>query len=116
MYGVFSSGKQSEYMPDSTYALKQDQYDKFTDSITRAKPFHIWSFEQIGLFDPYPDEEMETNFNIPKTDEDYVYRLNRYVQEYSPNAIYFPSKMVLFKIMRACIGVDDPKKLWFNLK
>ena len=65
------------------------------------------------MFDPYPEELPETNFAIPKTDEDLVYRGDRYVKEYSPKVIYFPSKMCLFKIMRACIGVDDPKELWF---
>lgn len=59
---------------------------------------------------------METNFYIPKSDEDLVYRASRYVKSCSPHSIYFPSKRVLFKIMRACIGVQDPQELWFQLK
>ena len=51
---------------------------------------------------------METKFIIPKTDDDLVYRGDRYLEGNSPNAIYFPSKLLLFKIMRACINVDDP--------
>ena len=68
------------------------------------------------MFDPYPNETMETSFNIPTTDEDLVYRGDRYVKKCSPNAIYFPSKKVLFKIMRACLDVTDPEKLWFKMK
>ena len=56
---------------------------------------------------------MESSFRIPITDEDLVYRVNRYTKGNSPNTLYFPSKMMLFKMMRACIGVTDPKDLWF---
>ena len=115
MYGVLKSGKKPEYMPNSTYGFSENDYDEFAKSIKNAKSYNIWSFEQIGLFDPYPDEIMETSFSIPITDGDLVYRIDRYVKGYSPNSIYFPSKKTLFKIMRACINVDDPEKLWFKI-
>ena len=59
---------------------------------------------------------METSFRIPKTDEDLVYRIDRYIENNSPTSIYFPSKMCLFKIMRACIDIEDPEHLWFKIK
>jgi len=60
------------------------------------------------MADPYPEEMMETTFLIPTSNNDLVYRSQRYVKGNSPNSIYFPSKMVLFKIMRACIDVNHP--------
>ena len=52
-----------------------DEYcEQFDDVLTRAGMFNIYSFEQIGLVDPYPDEQLDTNFSIPKTEDDLVYR------------------------------------------
>ena len=87
---------------------------KYKNVITRAKSYNIWSFEQIGLFDPFPSEPIETTFSLPKTEEDLVYRGDRYNQENSPVVTYFPSKLVLYKLMRACIGVETVEDLWFN--
>ena len=52
---------------------------------------------------------METEFNIPQTDEDLVYRIDRYEKGLSPKVLYFPSNFILFKIMRACIDIKDEK-------
>ncbi len=68
------------------------------------------------MLDPYPDEAMDTGFHIPVTDEDLVYRGDRYVEGNSPNVLYFPSYHLLFKLMRACIGVKDKNSLWFKTK
>jgi len=67
---------------------------------------NMYSFLQIGLFDPFPEEHMDSEFSIPKTQEDLVYREDRYIYGNSPNMLYFPSRKLLFKIMRACIGVE----------
>jgi len=32
----------------------------------------------------------------------------------SPRLIYMPRKELIFKMMRACIGVEDETELWFN--
>ena len=114
MYGNLNNGEELPNMPDGKYKCVDQFYEFFGTAIERAKSFNIWSFEQIGLNDPYPDELMETTFFIPKTEEDLVYRGDRYVKGNSPNAIYFPSKKMLFKIMRACIDVEDENKLWFK--
>ena len=57
---------------------------------------------------------METQFAVPKTQEDLVYRSDRYAEDFSPYVIYYPSKLVLFKLMRACIGVTNEDDLWFK--
>lgn len=115
MYGNMYMGiRDKKKMPGKQYGLDQQFYDNFAEAISKAQPYNIWSFEQIGLFDPYPLEPMETKFHIPETDEDLVYQQERFVYNNSPNTLYFPSKMLLFKIMRACIGITDPKDLWFN--
>ena len=87
--------------------MNDEYFDAFEGILTRAGMFNIYSFEQIGLQDPYPDENMDTNFATPKTDEDLVYRGSRYVEGNSPNVLYFPSALILQKIMRACVGVHN---------
>ena len=47
--------------------------------------------------------------------DDLVYMRNRYVYDVVPNAYFIPSKRMLWKLMRACIDVDHPCELWFNL-
>ena len=69
--------------------LKNDEkfYFLFKPSITEAQSYHIWSFEQIGLFDPFPNELMETKFEIPhgcQKKEELVYNEKRYVKGNSP--------------------------------
>jgi hypothetical protein len=59
-------------------------------------------------------EPMETKFKIPESDEDLVYHDERYKPGNSPNVAYFPSNLMLFKIMRACIDIEKPEDLWFN--
>ena len=66
------------------------------------------------MFDPYPSEQMETDFHVPKDENDLVYRLGQYEPGNSPVVAYFPSKLVLFKLMRACIGAESEKDLWYN--
>jgi len=56
---------------------------------------------------------METHFHVPETEEDLVYRGNRYIKGNSPNLLYFPSKLMLFKIMKACVGIQNKNDLWF---
>jgi hypothetical protein len=87
--------------------MTEEYYDAFEGILTRAGMFNIYSFEQIGLMDPYPDENVDTHFALPKTDEDLVYRGSRYVEGNSPNVLYFPSAIMLQKIMRACVGVHN---------
>ncbi len=55
--------------------------------------------------DPFPEEIMETSFNVPVTEEDLVYHESRYIKGNSPNLLYYPSKQLLFKIMKACVGI-----------
>ena len=50
------------------FAVSEDYYldkDKYNEVFERAKSYHIWSFQQIGLFDPFPREPMETDFAVP---------------------------------------------------
>ena len=104
--------------PDKKFGIKNSEAynEKYKDAIKRAKSFHIWGFTQIGMFDPFPDEPMETEFNIPQTEGDLVYRIDRYIEGQSPNCIYLPSKLILWKMMRACVDIEETKDLWYNTK
>ena len=66
------------------------------------------------MFDPFPEEPMETEFAIPTSEGDLVYRSDRYIDGQSPKCIYIPSKLILWKMMRACLDIKDTKDLWFK--
>ena len=109
MYGNLKceckASKSENKLPASDLSSSEEFYDDFKNSIKNAKCFNIWSFGQIGMYDPFPEEHMETHFHVPETQEDLVYRGNRYIKGNSPNLLYFPSKLLLFKIMKACVGI-----------
>ena len=37
----------------------------YQDALVSAAAHNVWSFEQLGLVDPYPKEKMEFEFTIP---------------------------------------------------
>jgi hypothetical protein len=45
--------------------------------------------------------------------DELVYDRSRF-GENSPLCIFIPSKEVMVKIMKACIGLENPEDLWFN--
>jgi len=73
------------------------------------------NFEGIGMTDPFPDEKFNVMGNVkqPSYQVD-VYQKSRYVPENSPSVIYIPTRVVMIKMMRACLGVTDPSQLWFK--
>lgn len=66
------------------------------------------------MIDPFPDEKFEYEFQIPEIALDLVYDYSRFDPKKSIRGLYFPSRRVMFKIMRACLDVTDPEKLWFR--
>ena len=66
------------------------------------------------MHDPYTDEKMDTEFTIPITDNDLAYPTNAYRENISPHVHYFPSRLLMFKMMRACINIQSSNDLWFN--
>jgi hypothetical protein len=55
--------------------------------------------------DPFPRENKEAYTNIPVANTDLVYDEHRLVPDSIPLTVYLPSKRLLLKIMRACVGV-----------
>ena len=45
---------------------------------------------------------------------DLVYPVARYHDDRSPMCLYIPSALTLFKLMRACIGVETIAELWIH--
>ena len=78
------------------------------------KPWFINSFWTIGWPDPFPDEHSNADKDFLRNKEDLVYQDSRYVKETSPSVIYIPNKVVMIKIMRACIGVTYISELWIR--
>ena len=82
--------------------------------LQRSKNFHISTFEQIGFFDPFPKEHMCTNFYVPTDEDDEVYLRDSSTKFNPPLLHYTPSRKMMFKIMRACIDIDDKEDLWYH--
>ena len=103
------------HLPPDSAKMETKVMKKFESCLEKAQPFHISSFEQIGLHDPFPSEpkDME-DFVYPQAVDDLAYPKDAYKKGQSPHVLYFPSKRLMFKIMRACIGVTSSKDLWFN--
>ena len=81
------------------------------------KKFNINSFSQIGMVDPFPFEnkyEREHPLVVPVSINDMVYDYKRYYPANSVPQIYIPRKELMYKLMRACMGVEDASELWFN--
>lgn len=86
--------------------------------------FHINSFAQIGVEDPFPEDSMFLQGSVPDEDErifrpcksknELVYHKSRFVRESSPNPLFLPRKELMLKLIRACIEVKRPSELWFN--
>ena len=69
----------------------------------------------IGAKQKYTSSQLNNKSNEQNEEEeeeeepiivDLVYSLDRYNLNKNPNCVYFPSKPLLFKMMKACIGVE----------
>ena len=69
----------------------------------------------IGIQDPFPLENDfgKTVKKLPKDFSDLAYHKSRYANNNSPKCIYFPSRYIMFKLMRASIAVQSVDELWF---
>ena len=64
---------------------------------------------------PYPFEGADNDYwKMPKGIDHLVYHNKRYEVDESPKHVYIPTQEVMFKMMRACIGVSQVDNLWFN--
>ena len=97
---------------------------------TRSKVYLIKRFEDIGWKDPFPDEPMKVEYKlkdngkdtmpggdgqgpqIPPNKDVLCYAETRLIPKRCPTVIYVPSKEMMFKMMRACIGVKKKEDLW----
>ena len=79
----------------------------------------VHTFWSIGMADPFPDEStameedntwIEGAFAISAP----VYPKSRYLPDQSPAMLYVPSKYMMIKIIRACMGCTEPTDLWFH--
>jgi hypothetical protein len=74
----------------------------------------INTFAQVGWFDPFAHEETFTaTFVEPELITDMVYHQDRLIPGFIPWAIYIPRREIMFKMMRACIGIKDKHQLWY---
>ena len=98
------------YNAQLTFDFKKN----FSMFYSKAFPFQISSFEQLGICDPFSEEKRDCVLHNPMKYTDLAYDAKRYQEGESPKCIYFPSKFLLFNLMRASIDVSDETQLWFN--
>lgn len=76
------------------------------------KDFLINSFWNIGWPDPFPDEHSAIDQDFLRDKKELVYHKTRFVPDYSPPVVFIPNKIVMAKLMRACLGVTEIEELW----
>ena len=121
MYGDISKGVAAKNMPHESLGCGAKFYEDFASVLGQPEHFQIVTFHQIGMFDPFPAEidlftktaNNDCHFVIPMDDGDLVYAEDRYMHSSSPKMTYYPSRMMLFQLMRACVGVKSADNLWF---
>jgi len=57
-------------------------------------------------------EDEDDDSSKPKFETNLVYKTCHYNTQYSPMIIDSPSDYILYKIMRACIGIQKKEDLW----
>ena len=64
--------------------------------------------------DPFPlqDNPYTIVGRLPTFHDDLVYPVSRFEEGNSPHTLYLPNRDMMFKIMRACVKITDPKDLW----
>ena len=80
--------------------------------------FNINTFEMLGIWDPFPLENYsgQPEYRQPAHDVDLVYSHMRLAKKMcSPLCVYIPTKEIMFKIQRACIGVKKAEELWYHI-
>jgi hypothetical protein len=65
--------------------------------------------EGIENFEKEADEGLNSDDYV-----DLVYNLNNLTCGYSPQCLLIPTNEVMFKLMRACVGIHSVQDLWFN--
>ena len=66
------------------------------------------------MFDSDSNGKCIFDFKIPEKVTDMVYSESRMKDpECSPLCVYIPNRQIMFKLIRACIGVHTASELWF---
>jgi hypothetical protein len=97
-----------------------DEKYGYVSTFSNKQKYANLTFWSIGMADPFPDETTTADPNCNMlgdqefTPENLIYPEYKYSKEMSPLCVYIPSKQLLLKILRACMGVEEVKELWFN--
>ena len=92
-----------EQVKSTPYDVNDRWYQRYKITNDSNKPSLIKSFYQIGMQDPFPNEKEDQSREL--SDADDVYPAYKYIEGVSPNTVFIPCNKVLFKLMRACIGI-----------
>ena len=93
-----------------------DQYYQVNYKLLRQKvlPHRLNKINSLALTDPFPADYDKVLFKYPQEHTDMVYHEKRYVLPDIYQSLYIPHRKLMFKLMRACVGVNHLHDLWFN--
>ena len=80
------------------------------------KKHFLNSLKTIGWSDPFPKDSRNVDGSFPDAkygkvavDEyDLIYPEGRYIEDQVPFHLYIPKREIMFKLMRACIDINQP--------
>ena len=104
-------------IPESVKALTyypNNFYKNYPYLFHEDRSYNINSFEQIGMLDPLENEKGDSLFFPPTKPDDLVYSRERYSPDESPAFTFLPKKLLMLKMIRACVDVYDPSELWYK--
>jgi hypothetical protein len=78
----------------------------------KPNSWNINSFKSIGWPDPFPDDYSSIEGGYLKDRFKFVYQDHRYTPDHSPFMIYIPSRHVMVKLMRSCLGIQSLDEFW----
>jgi hypothetical protein len=76
------------------------------------QPYFVNTFGGLAWPDPFPDKTSSVEPELLHDRQDLVYPPSRYRNEASPAMLFLPSKQMILKMMRACMGVTRIQDLW----
>jgi hypothetical protein len=76
----------------------------YKNFFTTGKTFKIKDLAQVGFVRPFGDCIQFTKMLYPESE---------FLDDAAPKMYYFPSRVVMFNILRACLGCEKKEDLWY---
>jgi hypothetical protein len=93
-------------LPENQFELSDEFKKGFADILYDGQTHNITACERLGLPDPFPGEQSDAQkHTISPNPADRVYQGKSFASIKAPRLKYLPSRAIMLKLMRACIGL-----------